>query len=146
MTYKSSGTTSVRRARLSDVFALLSIEHDAFPTDRYAMSIIDFIRYIWRNQVLVATLDGKPAGYLAYDVERDGAAYIESIGVYGHARKHGLGGALIRRMKRNFDRISLHVYEKNPAIVFYRNHGFIIYYRQKNFYGSGTAIKMKWHK
>jgi len=87
-----------------------------------------------RFEVLIAELDDRPAGFALFfpnysTWEGKPGLYIEDIFVEEHARKTGIGRALIAKVaatakERGCARIDLAVLDWNPARGFYHRIGF----------------------
>lgn len=73
-----------------------------------------------RNDVWVAELDGRPAGFMAVH-----PGWVEQLYVAVEAQRSGVGSALIEHAKTLMDDIRLHTFQANaPARAFYARHGF----------------------
>lgn len=81
--------------------------------------------------ILMATLDGKPAGCVMYSEQRPGVAEFKRMFVSVSGRGYGLGSALLHRM---FEQLVADGYEKvffssatflTHARAMYRNAGFV---------------------
>ena len=69
---------------------------------------------------LVTEIDGKPAGYVAFEFQPDGAGYIDFLGVADSNRRRGLGAQLVRAAvealhRRGAAPVNLTVREDNRA-------------------------------
>lgn len=64
----------------------------------------------------------------------ENAYYLSEFYVHPEYRKIGIGDALIKSICDRYKHISLHVREDNPAILLYRNNGFIFLDRIIDYY------------
>ncbi len=103
-----------------------------------------------RFEVLLAELDGAPAGFALFfpnysTWEGRPGLYLEDIFVEPSARKHGVGRKLIAAMakiarERNCARIDLSMLDWNPARGFYNRLGFRHLQTWQPFRLSGPAL------
>ncbi len=139
---------TVRRFRLDEMDALLSIERACFGRDAYDRKLFAEYERVTGSLFLVAER-AKPAGRLAgYAIAcisrgRPTLASLISIAVHPEARGRGAASLLlssaIRRLKlRSVERLTLMVRRSNAgAIRFYERHGFQTLRRSPGYYEDG---------
>jgi GNAT superfamily N-acetyltransferase len=86
-----------------------------------------------KYEAMIAAVDGAPVGFALWTSnystwEGRAGIFLEDIFVYDHARKHGVGRALLARLARiardrGLGRIDLNVLDWNPARKFYERLG-----------------------
>jgi [ribosomal protein S18]-alanine N-acetyltransferase len=136
----------IRRARLSDMGAILSLESQ-FPGDRMsARSVRRFIGSPTASVQVLADLTGRVLGALVLLFRRGSrAARIYSVAVDASARGRGFGAALVdaaERTARNrrCTAVSLEVREDNAAaIMLYRKQGYGVIATLPGYYEDGTT-------
>jgi len=142
---------SVRPATLADLDALVTLEHEAFRTDR--MSRRSFRGFLTSPNaaMIVADLNGKLAGY-ALVLFRTGSALarLYSIAASPHAGRRGIGATLLQAaeaaaIKRGAATMRLEVHEKNAAAISrYRKSGYREFGRHHEYYGDkGHALRFE---
>ena len=141
----------IRRAASADVDDLLRIEERVFPTDRIPRR--GFRRFLAARSsaLIVATHDGTIAGYaLVLFRANSGVARLYSIAVAPHARRRGIGVALLAAVEkvaraRRCAVLRLEVHEKNAAaIARYRKAGYALFGRHAAYYADrGHALRFE---
>ena len=135
----------VRRARPSDLDALVALEKTSFDHDR--VSRAQWKRHLRSDSacVLVAVQAGKVAGCLLLFFRRGSrTARLYSIAIAQHARGRGLGAALLgaaerEARRRGCDAMRLEVRTDNSvAIALYEKRGYRRSDRIHGFYENGT--------
>ncbi len=132
---------TLRRGRLSDLLALVTLELDVFKTD--IVSRRSFRGYIvsrWAS-LIVAEESGGLAGYaLVRYSPRSRLARLYSIAVGPHVGGRGLGPRLLaaaeeaaRRRGRRAMRLEVHVRNKR-AIARYEKSGYRLFGRHRDYY------------
>ncbi len=75
----------------SDRQAVMALHELAFPgTHTTPAALVDS-----SDPRLVIDVDGRVAGYVAYELQSDGSGYVDFLAVDEASRGHGLGGALV---------------------------------------------------
>lgn len=118
---------------------LLSIEREIFPNESFS-----------ENQILdmlnsdIYTIWGCFLGteIMGYEILLNNGFEIELIKI--GSKKKGVGHILIENIPN--EDIFLEVRASNPAVNFYKNHGFYEINRRKNYYQNEDAIIMKKNK
>lgn len=137
------GELRVRAARDSDASLIVGFVRklamfEKEPVENVKITEADVMRDGFgenpRFEVLIAELDGAPAGFALFfsnysTWEGRPGLYLEDIFVEENARKHGIGRKLIAAIariarERKCVRIDLSVLDWNPARGFYRRLGF----------------------
>jgi ribosomal protein S18 acetylase RimI-like enzyme len=141
----------VRAATLADLDALVTLEHEAFRTDR--MSRRSFRSFLTSPHaaMVAADLDGKLVGY-ALVLFRTGSALarLYSIAVAPHAGGKRIGATLLAAAEaaaitRGAAMMRLEVHEANAAaIARYRKSGYREFGRHHEYYGDkGHALRFE---
>jgi ribosomal-protein-alanine N-acetyltransferase len=134
----------IRRARSSDIPAILRIEKKSFGGDAWDReAFVDYLAQPDRSVFLVATIKGKIVGYaLAFHAKT--RAEVDSIAVAPAQRGQGVAVALMKRIvfrlaRRGFKAVSLSVrLENEAAIRLYRKLGFRRIRRINSYYEDGA--------
>ena len=138
------GMPVIRRARLSDLDALVALEQASFDHDQ--VSRAQFRRHIASASaaVLVAEAAGQVLGAALLFFRRGAkSARLYSIAIVHTARGRGLGAALLEAAereacKRGCRAMRLEVRTDNaPAIALYEKHGYLRRRREPGFYQNG---------
>jgi shikimate dehydrogenase len=148
----SSGVT-VRRATEADAHTLsrldaplAAIHHAAHPDyfrpDAYPASAFEEMLAQANTQVYIAEVDGRPAGYVVAEVQRNPESdfnfaheqvYIRAITVEPAFQRHGCGAALLRAARdlaraEGIHTLTLNTFHFNrKAIAFFERQGFVAY-------------------
>lgn len=134
----------IRRARKSDVDAILSIERASFEDNTFSRRACSY--HIKNNLVLCAELD-RVVGYICFSpLTKNKRRRIYSIAVDITARKSGAGLALMTdgESKSRAREIYLEVDETNTAAIrLYEKLGYTIFGRYEKYYGLTDALRMK---
>jgi ribosomal protein S18 acetylase RimI-like enzyme/2'-5' RNA ligase len=79
----------------------------------------------WRQKQIIL-LNGRPVGYVQPDRSADDHLYIAGLILDPAVQGQGLGSWLLGHMERLAEGrpVRLHVWENNPAVAFYRRHGY----------------------
>lgn len=79
----------------------------------------------WHKKVVVLA-EGRPVGYIQYDVSPADSIYINGLFLAPAARGRGWGEWLLATMESAAPGrpVRLHVWENNPAVRFYTSHGY----------------------
>ena len=137
----------VRPAEKRDASALAALEADCFGADAWSVAVL--AEEIGRDDrvVLVAARDGsgrepEPVGYVDVGVVGD-VADLHRIAVAPQDRRAGTASQLLAAgvagaRDRGAERMLLEVAEDNdPALGFYRRHGFAEISRRRGYYSGG---------
>lgn len=119
----------VRLFEFCDLDAIMNIwlegnlKSHSFISDSYWRENYDSVKSILPNaEVYVHETGGEVDGFIGIDAD-----YIEGIFVAAGSQRKGIGHQLIEKVKKERERLSLHVYQKNrQAIHFYEKEGFRI--------------------
>ena len=144
-------SVTLRRARLSDVDALLALEHAMFDTDH--LSRRSFRRFIASSgaSVIVGEESGKLVGYvLVLYPPRSKHARLYSIAVAPHLIGSGVGLLLLeaaekaaKRRRRRAMRLEVHEHNTR-AIARYEKSGFRLFGRHHDYYDNhGDALRFE---
>ena len=144
---------AIRKARISDLDAIFSIDQNAFPAtetwprDDWAECIKESMSSA--NTIVLVAMDGeKMAGCAVALREEDGHGEIASIAVTEDYRGQGLGKKLLESVSRNLlkqgvDKIMLQVRPDNAsAIHLYETSGFVKTAHLPGYYPDGDALEM----
>lgn len=77
-----------------------------------------------KNQKYVYEEDGKIKGFIIGGV-LNGSPYLYEL--YVDDQGKGIGTKLLDKLRKTYRYLTLHVYESNPYLEFYQNHGFEVY-------------------
>jgi [ribosomal protein S18]-alanine N-acetyltransferase len=148
---KHASDFRIRPAAPRDIDDLMRIEERVFPTDRIPRR--GFRRFLASpsSALMVATHDGTIAGYaLVLFRANSGVARLYSIAVAPHARRRGIGVALLAAVEkvaraRRCAVLRLEVHEKNAAaIARYRKAGYALFGRHAAYYADrGHALRFE---
>lgn len=150
---RSSQHAAVRASEESDIAelrALAAVSHtnsrfwadERFPRERCAELYATWIEKScrgWADRVLVAEMDGRPAGYLSCHVRERGRGEIGIVAVAPFAQSRGLGGALLDSAlawftEHGLERVTVVTQGRNAAAQrLYQSRGFL------------TASVQVWH-
>jgi ribosomal protein S18 acetylase RimI-like enzyme len=135
----------VRRGRVSDLDALVALEHAVFSMD--ILSRRSFRHFLkWRSAALiVAEADGALAGYaLVLYPPRSKHARLYSIAVAPYIARRGVGTLLLtaveaaaRRHGRKTMRLEVHEHNTR-AIAHYEKSGYRLFGRHRRYYDDGA--------
>jgi ribosomal-protein-alanine N-acetyltransferase len=121
---------------------ILEIEAASFGTDAWERSLFEEALEGCPKLFLIAKMSGRIAGYSITCVVKNRAELV-SIAVFPHARRNGVGEALIRFTLRNLKREAVEVWRlmvrigNEDAIRFYKGLGFVRTRTVKRYYGRG---------
>jgi len=141
----------IRPAQARDIDGLVIVEQQCFNVYYYAFYTLDrrdFEYYLQDADTLflVATLDGRLAGYVLGPVEtwrEPPAAHIDSIAVPPERQRAGIGSHLLHAFRqqvceRGSEIVTLEVAPANEiGLAFFTKHGFRKVHRLRNYYGKG---------
>lgn len=142
---------SVRPALADDVEVVAALEAQTLGTDAWSPGLVaEGVRGALPTVAyLLAELDGEPVGHAVASLAGD-VVELQRIGVLEVARRDGAGSALLEAVDtlargEHAERLLLEVREDNePALAFYRSHGFAEVARRPRYYGDGaTAVVME---
>lgn len=140
----TSSQLVIRAAGSGDLDAIDALEAGAFDADRFARRNLRRLLASPSARVLIASLDGGPAGYALLLFRKNArVARLYSIAVAGHVRGRGVGAALIAACEgeaasRDAARLRLEVRASNEtAIRAYLRAGFETAGRRANYYSDG---------
>jgi ribosomal protein S18 acetylase RimI-like enzyme len=148
---RRSHPAQVRPARAADLDALVTLESQAFRTDRISRASFRRLLAAPSAAVMVAELAGKLAGY-ALVLFRTGTsvARLYSIAVAPDAADRGIGATLLdaaeqAAIERGAARLRLEVHEANdPALALYRKSGYRQFGRHAHYYeDKGHALRFE---
>ena len=142
---------SLRRARLSDLAALLALEQNAFTTDQLSRRSLRHFIVAPNATLMVAVEASKIAGYiLVLNPPRSRLARVYSIAVDHRFRGRGLGPLLLAAAERAARRrrcraVRLEVHEHNTrAIARYEKAGYRLFAKRRNYYNDhATALRFE---
>jgi ribosomal-protein-alanine N-acetyltransferase len=101
VTHDAGGAVTIRAAELSDVDALIEIEHEVFPTDRLNHKALRRSLRSPTISVLAAVQDGSAIGYALLHRRRGSSVvHLASIAVAAAAAGKGLGRRLLEVAER----------------------------------------------
>jgi ribosomal protein S18 acetylase RimI-like enzyme len=136
---------SIRAARLSDLDAVLALEHAVFSTDRLSRRSLRAFIESPRRPLLVAILDKCLAGYALVALrKRSSAARLYSIAVDPRIGRRGVGRALMAACERYASaqgRQSLRLEvrcDNAAAIALYERLGFRQFGKYDGYYADGA--------
>jgi ribosomal-protein-alanine N-acetyltransferase len=147
----SAPQLSVRAATEDDVDVVGALEAGTLGADAWSPSLVaEGVRGALPTVVyLLAEADGEPVGHAVASLAGD-VVELQRIGVLETARRAGAGSALLEAVDtlargEHAERLLLEVREDNePALAFYRAHGFAELARRPRYYGDGaTAVVME---
>jgi [ribosomal protein S18]-alanine N-acetyltransferase len=148
---KHASHIRIRRAAAADLDDLVRIEERVFATDRVPRR--GFRRFLASpsSLLMVASREGAIAGYaLVLFRANSGVARLYSIAVAPHARRRGIGIALLAAaeaaaLTRRCVVLRLEVHEKNAAaIARYRKAGYALFGRHTAYYADrGHALRFE---
>lgn len=107
---------------------------------------IDHYRYVKevlpKAEIYVYVIDDKVAGFIGLNHD-----HIEGIFVDSKVQGHGIGRALLNKVKENRTHLTLSVYKKNKhAIEFYKKKGFVILSENKEDQTKEIEYLMSWYE
>jgi [ribosomal protein S18]-alanine N-acetyltransferase len=136
---------SIRAGRLSDLDAILALEHAVFATDRLSRRSLRAFILDRRRPLLVAVSDRALAGYALIALrKRSTAARLYSIAVDPRSGRRGVGSALMGACERyaaahGCDLLRLEVRADNaPALALYERLGFRQFGAYEAYYADGA--------
>jgi [ribosomal protein S18]-alanine N-acetyltransferase len=136
---------SIRAGRLSDLDAILALEHAVFATDRLSRRSLRAFILDRRRPLLVAVSDRALAGYALIALrKRSTAARLYSIAVDPRSGRRGVGSALMGACERyaaahGCDLLRLEVRADNaPALALYEQLGFRQFGAYEAYYADGA--------
>ena len=136
---------SIRAGRLSDLDAILALEHAVFATDRLSRRSLRAFILDRRRPLRVAVSDKALAGYALIALRRRStAARLYSIAVDPRNGRRGVGSALMDACERyaaahGCDRLRLEVRADNAgAIALYQRLGFRQFGQYESYYADGA--------
>src|ERR1700730_1928634 len=148
---KHASDFRIRRAAWPDIDDLMLIDERVFPTDRIPRR--GFRRFLASpsSALMVARHDGTIAGYaLVLFRANSGVARLYSIAVAPHARRRGIGVALLAAVEKDARArrcavLRLAGHEKNAAaLARYRNAGYALFGRHAAYYADrGHALRFE---
>ena len=103
-------------------------------------SIDEMVMHLQNINAYVASVDGKPAGYIGYEYKNDNEIELVVIVVLPEFRRKGVGSSLFAHLLALEGRkeITLVTHPENTeAILFYLKHGFFIKGWKDNYFGNG---------
>ena len=121
--FKVSSTPVIRAAGPDDLDVIDALEAGAFEADRFARRNLRRLLVSPSAHVLIASLDGGPAGYaLVLFRQNASTARLYSIAVDGRVRGRGVGAALIaaceaEAARRGAVRLRLEVRASNETAI-----------------------------
>lgn len=128
----------LRRARLSDLFALQVLQRRCFPENQaYGVATLLVLQLWPRAQILVAAAGERLAGCVVGDVSGD-QARILNLCVDPDFRRRGIGRALLAAAEQvlGAPNVTLMVEDKNTgAQELYRGSGYLAVSNLRNYYG-----------
>ncbi len=137
----------MRNATLADLEAIYQIELECFTADAFSKQ--QFIAFLKAPNFVnfIATLNGKPAGFIigtAENLRGQTACHIYSLGVRPEYRRRGIGSSLLDALERAFA-------EKGVKVCFlmvrvgnvaaerlYAKHGYMPFETVRGYYGLGV--------
>lgn len=146
-----SPTIKIRKARSSDLDALLAIEYSSFRHDRMSRRAMRLALTSPTQGVYTALIDGVLIGYACMHWKRNiTSARLYSIAVLQSHRGRGAASSLLNRCVRKcrklgFDMIGLEARAEDTGLIdFYTRHGFSPVALKPAYYEDGAdAIKMQ---
>ena len=136
---------SIRAGRLSDLDAILALEHAVFATDRLSRRSLRAFILDQRRPLRVAVSDKALAGYALIALrKRSTAARLYSIAVDPRSGRRGVGSALMGDCERyaaahGCDLLRLEVRADNaPALALYERLGFRQFGQYESYYADGA--------
>jgi ribosomal protein S18 acetylase RimI-like enzyme len=84
-------------------------------------------RASWRRKRIILRA-GRPVGYIQTDHQEDDIVYIAGLILDPTVHGQGIGSWLLGHMEQmaRGRTVRLHVWENNPAVDFYRRHGYAV--------------------
>lgn len=132
----------LRDYRPSDFDAIWQLDQICFADDiSYSRAEMRMYLALRTAFAIIAEEDGQVAGFTLVDARPQRPAYVVTIDVAPEYRKRGVAAMLLRETesrlrKKGVQRIRLEVAVDNePAIAFYRKHGFHEIGRKAGYYG-----------
>ena len=146
----------IRRARITDVPAIASIESESFP-DPWGGDIFADAIACFPTTFFVAACDGCLAGFIVGGLEDTGEmlyGHICNLAVVSPRRNQGIGRQLVKRIEHQFvlesaSGIQLEVRVSNlKAQAFYRKIGYEEAFVVSRYYANGedALLMMKWFR
>ncbi len=151
-----TGRVIIRRARPSDLAAVVAVERESFP-DPWEEEVMGEALTYFPTTFFVAVIDSVVAGFVIGGLEDTGEL------VYGHIcnlatarrfRRHGVGRLLVARVEQQFalelaSGVQLEVRLSNrAALKFYRTMGYHEAMVIDQYYANGedAVVMMKWFR
>ena len=141
--------TKIRLATEQDLAALLKIEQAAFSKDQFSEDQISYLLTDSRATNLLLEYKSEAAASASLVWRKSNKnARLYNIGVDPAFQGMGFGNILLEEceleaIRRGCDKIVLEVREDNPAVKFYKDHGYTFVRRLKDYYGKRqNGIKM----
>ncbi len=146
-----SPTVKIRKARPSDLDALLAIEYSSFRHDRLSRRAMRHALASTSQVLFAALIDGVVIGYACLHGKKNQAiARLYSIAVLQSYRGRGAASLLLNRCARQcrklgFEIMGLEARAEDTALInFYTRHGFSPVALKPNYYEDGAdALKMQ---
>jgi len=88
---------TTRRARPEDLPALLEIEKSSIKGNYYLEDVYDYFLDNTNGELIVAELDGVPAGFGRFSVLPEHSGWLETLRVHADMQKKGCGAAIWKR-------------------------------------------------
>ena len=138
-----TGGLELRRAERDDLADIARIDTEVFGADTYPALFFRQALDLWPDLLLIAAVEGVPAGYGLGAIASDGRGWILSVAVGGAARRQGLGEALTSALVDAFRRarapeVVLTVHPSNDAAVrLYERLGFVREREERDYFGDG---------
>jgi ribosomal-protein-alanine N-acetyltransferase len=136
---------SIRAGKLSDLDAILALEHAVFSTDRLSRRSLRAFILAPQRPLLVAIADRALAGYALVALrKRSTTARLYSIAVDPRSGRTGVGSALVGACERyaaahGCDLLRLEVrWDNAPAIALYKRRGFRQFGQHEAYYADGA--------
>ncbi|MGD7651657.1 MAG: GNAT family N-acetyltransferase, partial [Verrucomicrobiales bacterium] len=93
-----------------------------------------------QSEGLVHLTDGRLDGFICWKDD-----FVLGLFVHPGSQRRGIGSALLEHLKQDRSRLSLHVYQQNPAaLAFYESRGFVTSGRSTCPHTGCAEIVMEW--
>jgi ribosomal-protein-alanine N-acetyltransferase len=137
--------TLIRHATEADFETLLSLDEACFPRDiAYDSVELSFLMKRPGAETLVLEEEGAIAAFLLMEVNRRRKrATLVTLDVRAEKRRNGYASALLRRSESILQELRVYTYDlqvdtrNDPALLFYRKHGFEVERRLEKYYPGG---------
>ncbi len=143
ITTREYGHTSLKKASVSDIPALLELEKSVAGTNTYSPMLTEneWKEEMKKGDVYLIERDGVVMGNLSYERQGNDHVYISGLAVSPAFQGQGVAREVLANLLlefKNVKRIDLVTHPDNhAALQLYQSLGFVIESRKENYFGDG---------